>query len=87
MMIKYVDIDCNGEIDIQEFQAMMASHLGVDEPDEIKDAFKCLDNEMEGMVTSCDLEYVLENLPDKLSKEKTRAIMKELDPDGFGRVK
>jgi len=86
MMINYVDIDCNGEIDIEEFLAMMASHLGVDEPDEIKDAFKCLDNAMDGTVNTSDLEYVIENLANTLPEKQKRAIIKELDPDGFGKV-
>ena len=38
----------SGEIDFDEFLGMMVSLLGLDEPDDAKDAFKCLDNNQSG---------------------------------------
>ena len=40
----------SGEIDFDEFLTMMAGHLGLDEPDDAKDAFKCLDSKSSGTV-------------------------------------
>merc|ERR1719369_638403 len=60
MMIQDVDTDDSGEIDIDEFMAMMASHLGLVEPDESREAFKCLDSKTEGQVKSEDLREILE---------------------------
>jgi len=87
LMIKEVDADASGEIDIDEFMAMMASHLGLDEPDEVKDAFKILDNDVELMVTVEDLRHIFVNmLKDKPSDETSKNIFLELDPLGTGKV-
>ena len=86
LMIQDVDADDSGEIDIYEFFGMMASNLGLDDPYKVKDAFRCMDNETQGMITIDDLLFVIGDLKDKLSEEKMVSIFLELDPDGSGKV-
>jgi len=86
-MIKEVDADGSGEIDFDEFLTMMAGFLGLDDPDDAKDAFKCLDSKSSGYVNMDDLKHVIENLiRDKFNPDESRSIYKELDPDNSGRV-
>merc|ERR1712212_1282734 len=59
MMIQDVDTDESGEIDIDEFLAMMASHLGLVEPDDSMEAFKCMDSATEGQIKTEDMRAIL----------------------------
>merc|ERR1719427_1999558 len=59
MMIQDVDTDESGEIDIDEFLTMMASHLGLVEPDDSREAFKCMDSATEGQIKTEDLREIL----------------------------
>ena len=86
MMIQDVDTDDSGEIDIDEFMAMMASHLGLVEPDDSREAFKCMDSATEGQVKTEDLKEILNGFKDILSEEQISNIFLELDPENVGKV-
>merc|ERR1719290_671393 len=86
MMIQDVDTDESGEIDIDEFLAMMASHLGLVEPDDSMEAFKCMDSATEGQIKVEDLKEVIAGLGGLLSEEQVKNIFLELDPDGLGKI-
>lgn len=88
MMIQDVDLDDNGSIDLGEFMAMMASHLGLEEPDESKEAFKCMDSETQGQIKTEDMREVIAGLREAigLSDEQVKNIFLELDPDNVGTV-
>merc|ERR1712180_86087 len=86
MMIQDVDTDDSGEIDIDEFMAMMASHLGLVEPDDSREAFKCLDSATEGQVKTEDLREILNGFKDTLSEDQINNLFLELDPDNVGKV-
>merc|ERR1712180_107704 len=86
MMIQDVDTDDSGEIDIDEFMAMMASHLGLVEPDDSREAFKCMDNATEGQVKTEDLREILNGFKDTLSEDQINNLFLELDPDNVGKV-
>merc|ERR1712212_1293010 len=66
MMIQDVDTDESGEIDIDEFMAMMAAHLGLVEPDDTREAFKCMDSATEGSIKTADLKEILGEIKDLL---------------------
>lgn len=85
-MVKEVDEDGSGEIDFDEFLGMMVSLLGLDEPDDAKDAFKCLDNNQSGTITIADLEEALKGSAEQLTAEEISSILKECDPSGSGGV-
>merc|ERR1712180_52 len=85
MMIQDVDTDESGEIDIDEFMAMMAAHLGLVEPDDSREAFKCLDSKTEGQVLTADLKEILGGM-DSINEEQLNMIMLELDPDNLGKI-
>merc|ERR1712168_613137 len=86
MMIQDVDTDESGEIDIDEFLTMMASHLGLVEPDDSREAFKCMDSATEGQIKTEDLREVVNGLKDMLSEEQINNIFLELDPEGLGKI-
>merc|ERR1711962_1988768 len=86
MMIQDVDTDDSGEIDIDEFMAMMASHPGLVEPDDSREAFKCLDSATEGQVKTEDLREILNGFKDTLSEDQINNLFLELDPDNVGKV-
>merc|ERR1712168_804068 len=86
MMIQDVDTDDSGEIDIDEFMAMMASHLGLVEPDNSREAFKCLASTTEGQIKTEDLRQVMAGMKDMLSEEQINNIFLELDPDNVGKI-
>merc|ERR1712072_1670416 len=86
MMIQDVDTDESGEIDIDEFMAMMASHLGLVEPDDSREAFKCMDSATEGQIKTEDMREIVNGLKELLSEEQINNIFLELDPEGLGKI-
>merc|ERR1719204_418447 len=67
-------------------EAMMASHLGLVEPDDSREAFKCLDSATEGQVKTEDLREILNGFKDTLSEDQINNLFLELDPDNVGKV-
>ena len=85
-MVKEVDEDGSGEIDFDEFLGMMVGLLGLVEPDNAKDAFKCLDHKQVGTITISDLEEALQASKEKLSPQEIMSLLHECDPTGSGTV-
>lgn len=86
LMIQGVDTDGSGEIDIDEFLAMMAEQLGLEEPDESKEAFKVMDAKIQGTIQIEDLKLIIADFADKIAEDQVNSIFLELDPDGLGTV-
>merc|ERR1711894_184586 len=62
-MIKEVDIDGNGEIDFDEFLAMMAKKLKeTDLEEDIREAFRVFDNKNSGTISTQELRHIMSNL-------------------------
>merc|ERR1712042_29672 len=74
------------EVDTDEFMAMMASHLGLVEPDDTREAFKCMDSATEGSIKTDDMRAILGEIKDLLSEEQVNNIFLELDPEGLGKI-
>merc|ERR1711881_403445 len=79
-----VDEDGSGEIDFDEFLTMMIHCLGLDDPDDAKDAFKTLDNNKNGKVLIQDMQEVLKGMREKLNSDEMNAVLDELDPKKSG---
>ena len=83
-----VDADGNGEIDFEEFTAMMlkrqAAGKFMTEEEEIMRAFKLFDVDGNGTITSEELRKMMQNLGSDLTTEEVELLIKEADYDGNG---
>merc|ERR1712173_411860 len=65
-MIKEVDTDGNGEIDFDEFLAMMAKKLQESDLEEdIREAFRVFDVNCTGTISTLELRHIMSNLGEK----------------------
>ena len=78
----------NGTIDFPEFLTMMSrkSTGGIDDEDELRQAFRTFDRDGNGLITSAELRHVMMNLGEKLTGEECDEMIKEADLDGDGMV-
>merc|ERR1711962_1228260 len=56
------------------------------DPDDSREAFKCLDSATEGQVKTEDLREILNGFKDTLSEDQINNLFLELDPDNVGKV-
>ena len=59
---------------------------GIDDEDELRQAFKAFDRDGNGLITSAELRHVMTNLGEKLTDEECDEMIKEADLDGDGMV-
>lgn len=86
-MIKEVDDDSDGEVDFDEFMLLMAKKMKEGEMDEeLYEAFKTFDKENKGYFTKKELEKVMGEYGEKLSKEDIELMFQETDYDGDGTI-
>merc|ERR1712183_1150322 len=88
-LLKEIDEDGSGEIEIGEFCQLCATFL-VEDPDmetmkrELKDAFRLYDREGQGFITTETLRGLITELLAPLTDEEVEGILEELDEDGSG---
>ncbi|MGQ4647199.1 EF-hand domain-containing protein [Lyngbya aestuarii] len=78
-MIKEVDVDLSGTIDLDEFKALMVSRQG-DRESRLKLAFSVFDPDGSGQITVNELHNVMSQFG--LTDEELDEIIKEVDHDG-----
>jgi calmodulin len=84
-MINEVDIDGNGHIDFDEFVTLMNRRCKeTDAEEEVINAFKVLDKEGGGMISSSELRHLMTTLGDKLTEDEVDEMIREADFDGNG---
>jgi len=84
-MIKEVDIDGNGEIDFDEFLAMMAKKLKeTDLEEDIREAFRVFDNKNSGTISTQELRHIMANLGEKLKDHEIDEMIMHADTNGDG---
>merc|ERR1712241_29634 len=84
-MIKEVDIDGNGEIDFDEFLAMMAKKLKeTDLEEDIREAFRVFDNKSSGTISTQELRHIMSNLGEKLKDHEIDEMILHADINGDG---
>ena len=82
-MVNEVDLDGNGNIEFEEFMALMSKKMKQnDTEEELMEAFKLFDKKGNGFITMNDLKIILENLGEKLSNEEIQDMIKDADLDG-----
>ncbi|XP_057483720.1 calmodulin-2/4-like [Actinidia eriantha] len=86
-MINEVDADGNGTIDFPEFLNLMARKIkDTDSEEELKEAFRVFDKDLNGFISAADLSRVMTNLGEKLTDEDIDKMIREADVDGDGQI-
>lgn len=86
-IIKEVDPDSRGIINLPEFLSVMARDLkNYNSEQDLRNAWKVFDREGKGVLTAAELRHILSSIGEKLSKEELDDLMKEADPDAKGKV-
>ena len=84
-MIKEVDLDGNGCIDFEEFVTLMnKKSKETDVEEEVINAFKVLDKDGQGTISTSELKHLMTTQGDKLTEEEVEEMIKEADFDGNG---
>ncbi|PIA15017.1 calmodulin [Coemansia reversa NRRL 1564] len=84
-MINEVDADNNGEIDFEEFVAMMELQR-VTTDAELREAFKVFDTDGDGTISIDELGQVMKSLGEELTPNELHAMFAEADKDGNYRI-
>jgi len=77
-MIREVDHDKNGTIELDEFLLLMGKQMKSDEDDDIKEAFKVFDKDGNGKISFDELKQVMKSIGEDLTDDQVREMMKEV---------
>ena len=84
-LLDEVDVDGNGEIDFEEFVALMGKiHKEIDLEAEIVNAFKVFDKEENDLISITELRHILSNLNDFMTEDEIDDMLFEADSDYDG---
>jgi len=85
-MVREIDVDKNGEIDFEEFIAVMSRQVQpAYTPEDLKHAFKVFCDHADNKISVNVLEKALmERTTEKLNREKAQKLLQQLDPTGLG---
>ncbi|KAJ7942882.1 Calcium-binding protein [Quillaja saponaria] len=86
-MIREVDADGDGYIDLNEFIELNTKGVDSDEVlENLKDAFSVFDIDGNGSITAEELNMVLKSLGDECSVAECRKMISGVDSDGDGMI-
>lgn len=86
-LMSQMDSDNSGEIDFNEFKAVMAvSFFKKPSRDDLKKAFEKFDKDGNGYISSQELSDILARMGRHLSKTDVEAIISSLDSSGDGKI-
>lgn len=86
-LIKEIDPDGRGVINLQEFLGVMARDIrSYDSEQDIRNAWKVFDKDQRGFIEAKELRHVLTNIGEKLSTNEMEDMIKEADPDNDGKI-
>merc|ERR1712224_784851 len=81
-MINEVDADGNGTIDFPEFCTLMARKMkDTDSEEELKEAFRVFDKDVNGFISAAELRHIMTNLGEEVDE-----MIREADIDGDGQI-
>jgi calmodulin len=86
-LVKEIDPDGRGVINLQEFLGVMARDIrSYDSENDIRNAWKVFDKDQRGWIEAKELRHVLTNIGEKLSGNEMDDMIKEADPDNDGKI-
>lgn len=86
-MIREVDADGDGFIDLQEFIELNTKDVGYEEVlENLRDAFKVFDIDKNGSITAEELQNVLGSLGEESTMAECRKMISGVDVDGDGMI-
>ena len=86
-MIDEVDLDGNGEIDFEEFVALMNRRSKeTDTEEDVISAFKMFDRDMAGKISVTELRHLMKEYNEDYSNEELDEMIREADSDMDGFV-
>jgi calmodulin len=89
-LIKEFDSDGSGEIEFEEFCALIARFVIEEDSsaleEELRDAFRLYDKQGNGYINVSDLRDILRALDEKITEDELDEMIAEIDTDGSGTV-
>lgn len=86
-MIKEVDADGSGAIDLQDFCTLMGRMMkNADSEADLVEAFRVFDKDGNGFISAAEARQVMSNLGENLPEEEIDEIIREIDPEGEGQI-
>merc|ERR1712216_173341 len=86
-MIKDLDDNSDGTIDLEEFTALMSGKPSAQDPqDELLRGFAMFDTDMTGDISFRNLKRVARELGENMGDEELQEMLDEADSDGDGKI-
>ena len=84
-MIKEVDLNSDGKIELDEFMTLMARNSpDTQTEDEVINAFRVFDKEGNGLIATAELKHIMMTIGDRMTEEEADEMIHEADIDDDG---
>ena len=86
-MIKEVDLNSDGKIELEEFITLMMKNLpDTQQEEEVINAFRVFDKEGNGLIQTDELKLIMMTIGDKMTADEADEMIHEADIDGDGTI-
>ena len=84
-MIKEVDLNSDGKIELDEFITLMSRNSpDTQADDEVINAFRVFDKEGNGLIATAELKHIMMTIGDKMTEAEADEMIHEADIDDDG---
>ncbi|XP_046336686.1 calmodulin-like isoform X2 [Haliotis rufescens] len=85
-LMRSVQVEKRGKVDLKTFQRMADSIQPSDTNRQLKEAFEVIDREGSGNVNATELRHLLTTLGDRMTDDEFNVLLQELDIDKTGNI-